>query len=72
MYCVKFFCPPSEGYELYLPLCLRDPAIKIKKVKIWVKFAPHINELGAIISDEDATYLLLKYPEIRGDKFYQL
>jgi len=68
MYHVEFLCPPKEGYEIYLPYFLRDSGIKIKKVKIWKRVAKHTNELAAFITDEDATYLFLKYPEIR-DQF---
>jgi len=68
MYYVEFLCPPEEGYEVYLPYFLRDPNIKVKHVEIWKRVAKHANELAAFIEDQDASYLLLKYPEIR-DQF---
>lgn len=70
MYHVVFLCPPKEGYELYLPYFLQDPAIKIKHVAIWKRIATHANELAAFIEDQDAAYLFLKYPDIR-DQFQQ-
>lgn len=66
MYHVEFYCPPREGYEIYLPYFLRDEAIKLKHVAIWKKDNMPVSlELAAFIDDEDANYLFLKYPGIK-------
>lgn len=67
MYHVEFFCPPKEGYKVYLPYFLRDGGIKLKHVAIWKREVAntHSVELAAFIEDEDANYLFLKYPGIK-------
>ena len=69
MYRVNFYCPPKEGYEIYLPYFLRDSGVKIKHVAIWDRESNYSIELAAFVTDEDASYLFLKYPGIR-DQFH--
>lgn len=70
MYRTSFLYNPRDGYEIYLPYFLRDSNISIKKVNVKKKNGPYSVSLYAHISDEDAIYLFLKYPDIR-EQFQQ-
>jgi hypothetical protein len=61
---VSFLSSPLDGYETYIPYYLRDPEVSILKVKKEKKHSRYAETLCALISDEDAHYLCLKYPDI--------
>lgn len=63
--------PVDTGHEhFWLPTHLQDPNITIVHVARWKRWPKPNEELAtfvAFISEEDANFLLLKYPGIEED-----
>lgn len=60
----------SEDHEYWLPDSIKDSGIKVEHIALWKMFDRPNNHLGtyiAFISEEDANFMLLKYPEMRRD-----
>lgn len=63
---------PIDDYKNphWLPDFLKDPAVKVEHIARWQRWPKPNNHLAtyvAFISEEDAEYLLLKYPDIGHD-----
>jgi hypothetical protein len=55
--------------DFWLPKYLKDPNVEVVHTALWERWAK-VSLLGtfvAFISDEDAAYLLMKYPDIEKD-----
>lgn len=65
--------PLSNGHEFdHLPYFLKDPHINILYKTRWVRITDtQFAYFVAFISNEDANYLILKYPGIDKD-FYKI
>jgi len=70
---VEFAMPISEASErseFWLPDAIKDSKVKVEHIALWMKWAKpsdHLATFIAFISQEDANFMLLKYPEMKED-----